>query len=390
VLLMTNTTDTPNAETAAIRPFRVEIPEADLQDLRDRLGRTRLTAALPGPAWKRGTPVDYVRELAEYWRTGYDWRATEARLNEVPQFTTEIDGQNLYFQHVRSPSPGARPLLLLHGWPGSVLEFADMIGPLTDPAAHGGDPADAFHVVVPALPGFGFSGTQAAEGWDSRRVARAFDALMDRLGYDAYLVHGGDAGSMIGRELALHAPERVEGLHVLQLFSFPSGDPQEMAALTPDDFARLGILSSFQDRAGYQQIHGTRPQTLGFALADSPAGLLAWNLELLTGWGEYDPLTRDQILDQVTLYWLTGTAGSAANWYYEDRHADAKPQPNPVPTGVAVFEHDFKSIRPFAERDNTRLVHWSEFDHAGHFAALEVPAELTADIRAFARTVRDA
>jgi epoxide hydrolase len=374
---MTNTTD--------IRPFRVEVPEAELEDLRARLARTRFTAALPGPAWQRGVPVDYVRELAEYWRTGYDWRATEARLNALPQFTTEIDGQKLYFQHVRSPEPGARPLLLLHGWPGSVLEFEGMIGPLTDPAVHGGDAADAFHVIIPALPGFGFTGTQAGEGWDSGRIARAFDTLMSRLGYDRYLVHGGDAGAMIGRQLAILAPERVEGLHVLQAFSFPSGDPQEMAGLGPEDFARLGILSAFRDRAGYMEIHGTRPQTLGFALADSPVGLLAWNLELPTGWGEYDPLTRDQILDEVTLYWLTGTAGSAANWYYEDRHAEAKPTVNQVPTAVAVFEHDFKSIRVFAERDNARLVHWSEFDHGGHFAALEVPGELAQDIRAFAR-----
>jgi len=386
-------TDSDSAASAEIRPFRIEVPEADLADLRDRLGRTRWPAPLPAPDWDRGVPVGYVRELAEYWRTGYDWRAVEARLNAYPQFTTQIDGQTVHFLHVTSPEPGATPLLLAHGWPGSVIEFLDVIDLLADPRRHGGDPAEAFHLVIPSLPGFGFSSPVASAGWDTRRAAAALGALMGRLGYSRYLVHGGDAGALVGRALGQVDRDHVAGVHVLQLFSFPSGDPQEMAGLTEEDFARLGVLSSFQQRAGYVSIHQTRPQTLGIALHDSPAGQLAWNLELLAGWGDHDVLGRDRILDQVTLYWLTGTAGSSANWYLEDARAGAAAgspanvEPSSAPTGVAVFAYDFKTIRRFAERDNTRIVHWSEFKEGGHFAAMEAPGVLADDIRAFARTV---
>jgi pimeloyl-ACP methyl ester carboxylesterase len=375
---------------AEIRPFQIAIPDTDLDDLRERLARTRWPDELPGADWRYGTPRGYVQELAKYWRTAYDWRTHEARLNQYPQFTTTIDGQNIHFLHVRSAEPGALPLILTHGWPGSIVEFLSMIGPLTDPRAHGGDPADAFHVVIPSIPGFGFSAPLREAGWDSRRTARAWDDLMHRLGYTRYGAHGGDMGSFICHQQGVLHPDGLVGVHVLQLFSFPSGDPAEMANLTQEDMARLQALANFRQRAGYQAIHQTRPQTLSYGLTDSPAGQLAWNLELLTGWGEYDVLSRDDILTNVMLYWLTGTAGSSAHMYYENAQSGATgaQEPNAVPTGVAVFPHDFLSIRRFAERDNTNIVQWSEFDRGGHFAAMEVPDLLVDDIRTFFRRFR--
>ncbi|MFG2293330.1 epoxide hydrolase family protein [Streptomyces sp. NPDC048603] len=374
--------------TETIRPFRIEIEDSALEDLRDRLARTRWPADAPGEGWAYGIPVAEVRRLAEYWRDGYDWRAHEARLNGFPQSVTEIDGTDVHFLHVRSPEPDALPLVLTHGWPGSFAEFADMIGPLSDPRAHGGDPADAFHVVVPSIPGYAFSGPTRDRGWSSRRIAAAWDELMRRLGYDRYGAHGGDAGSLVGRQLGLLKPKGLVGTHVLQLFSFPSGAPGEMESLTAEDHARLAVLADFQEKAGFSAIQSTRPQTLAYALTDSPVGQLAWN-ELLLGMGAPNGLTDDQILTHVTLYWLTGTAGSAARQYYEDAH-DPEPiaGPNTAPTGVAVFAGDFLSIRPFAERDNTDILQWSEYDRGGHFAAMEVPDVLTEDIRGFFRRLR--
>ncbi|MFJ5546571.1 epoxide hydrolase family protein [Streptomyces sp. NPDC093225] len=371
-----------------MRPFRIDVPQDALDDLRERLARTRWPDAAPDEGWAYGVPLDHVRQLAEYWGREYDWRAHEARLNAFPQFTTEIDGADVHFLHVRSPEPDALPLVLTHGWPGSFAEFVDMIGPLADPRAHGGDPADAFHVVVPSIPGYTFSGPTRDRGWSSRRVAAAWDTLMRRLGYEQYGAHGGDAGALVGRQLGLLNPKGLVGTHVLQLFSFPSGDPAEMAGLTEDDMARLAVLANFQDKAGFSAIQSTRPQTLAYALTDSPAGQLAWN-ELIMGMGEGNGLTADQILTHVTLYWLTATAGSAARQYYEDAHdAGALEGPNTAPTGVAVFAGDFLSIRPFAERDNTNIVHWAEYDRGGHFAAMEVPDVLTEDIRTFFRALR--
>jgi pimeloyl-ACP methyl ester carboxylesterase len=380
----------PGTAGAEIRPFQIAIPQADLDDLRDRLARTRWAAELPGAGWRFGTSLTYVQELAEYWRTAYDWRAQEARLNAFPQFITTIDGQPTHYLHVRSAEPDALPLILTHGWPGSVVEFLAMIGPLTDPRGHGGDPADAFHVVIPSLPGFGFSVPLHEAGWDARRTARAWVDLMRRLGYARYAAHGGDIGSYVCRQLGVLQPDGLIGVHVLQLFSFPSGDPAEMANLSEGDMARLQALAHFRDRAGYLAIHQTRPQTLAYGLTDSPAGQLAWNLELLTGWGEYDVLSRDDILTNMMLYWLTGTAGSSAHIYYENALSGVAgaQEPNTSPTAVAVFPHDFLSIRRFAERDNTNIVQWSEFERGGHFAAMEAPDLLVDDIRTFFRRFR--
>lgn len=376
-----------------IRPYRVDFPQADLDDLQERLSRTRwpdeLTSANAG--WDYGVSLEWVRELVEYWRTGFDWRAQEARLNAHPQFITEIDGTDVHFLHVTSPEPDALPLLLTHGWPGSVIEFLEMIGPLTDPRAHGGDPADAFHVVVPSLPGYGLSGPTREAGWDRTRIARAWTELMTRLGHgDRWGAHGGDVGSLVGRELGVLRPEGLVGTHVTQIFAFPSGDEKEFAELTAEDHRRLGVLAAFRTRDGYQAIQSTRPQTLACGLTDSPAGQLAWNAELFNTFGDHvDAVDRDQFLANVTLYWLTGTAGSAARLYYEDRRSGAweREEPNTVPTGVAVFPDDFLSVRRFAERANT-ITHWTELAEGGHFAALEVPELLLGDIRAFFGSLR--
>lgn len=372
--------------TSDIKPFRIDIPPSDLDDLAARLDATRWPGEVTGAGTDYGMPLGVVERLAERWRTGYDWRAHEARLNEVPQYTTMIDGQNIHFLHVRSVEPGAVPLLLLHGWPGSVVEFLGMIGPLTDPRAHGGDPSRAFHVVVPSLPGYGFSGPTTEPGWDSARMAKAFASLMSRLGYQRWGAAGGDAGALVGRELGILAPDGLIGLHLLQIFAFPSGDPAEMGRMSDVDRESLsGTTADFQSKAGYQKIQQTRPQTLGYGLTDSPAGQLAWNAELWTGWGEYaDYLDVDTYLTHVSIYWFTRTGVSSARHYYEDAHSGAgyRDAPNKVPTALAVFPQDFRTIRAFAERANN-VVRYTEFDRGGHFAYTTDPDLVVQDLREF-------
>ncbi|MEV4218031.1 epoxide hydrolase family protein [Nonomuraea sp. NPDC049725] len=371
-----------------IRDFRIDIPQADLDDLRERLGRARLPVQTPGAGPERGLPVAALAELAEHWATDYDWRLHEKRLNALPQYVTTIDGQVIHFLHVRSPEPDATPLVLTHGWPGSVVEFLDVIGPLTDPGAHGGDPADAFHLVVPSLPGFGFSAPLAGPGWTLERIARAWATLMARLGYDRYGAQGGDWGSGVSRELGRVDAGRVIGVHVNYLMTFPHGDPAELAGLGEEDRARLAGLERFTgELGGYLAIQSTRPQTLAFGLADSPVGQLAWIAEKFAEWTE-NGVDRDRLLTNVSLYWLTNTADSAAQIYWEFAHAWSMPERSPTPTGVAVFAHDYvKPVRALAERTDT-IVHWSEFAHGGHFAALEQPQALTEDVRAFFRALR--
>jgi len=369
-----------------IKPFRIDVPQSELDDLAARLAAARWPGEVAGAGTDYGMPLGVVKRLAESWRTSYNWRAHEAKLNEIPQYTTTIDGQNIHFLHVRSAEPNALPLLLLHGWPGSVLEFAGMIGPLTDPAAHGGDPAQAFHVVVPSLPGYGFSGPTTEPGWDSARMARAFASLMSLLGYSRWGVTGGDAGALVGRELGILAPDGLIGVHLLQIFAFPSGDPAEMAALSDADKESLsGTTADFQDKAGYQKIQQTRPQTLGYGLTDSPVGQLAWNAELWTGWGDYaDYLDVDTYLTHVSIYWFTRTAISSARHYYEDAHSGAgyREVQGKVPTALAVFPQDFRTIRAFAER-STNIVRYTEFDRGGHFAYTTDPDLVVDDLRAF-------
>jgi epoxide hydrolase len=373
--------------STSIIPFRADIPQADLDDLQQRLGRVRPPDELPDAGWDYGVPLGYTRELVEYWRNGFDWRAQEARLNEHPQFITEIDGQRVHFLHVRSPEPDALALICTHGWPMSVFEYLDLIGPLTDPRAHGGDPADAFHLVVPSIPGVGFSGVTSEPGWDSRRVARAWVQLMANLGYERYGAHGNDGGSQISPEVGRTDPDRVVGVHVTQLFSFPSGDPAEFENLSAEDQAAMAFLQDFEARGGlaYNRYQSAQPQTLAYALQDSPAGWMAWVTQLFT-----DEVDRDYILTNASLYWLTGTVGSSIRRYYAEAHPTEPPpaEPTTTPTGVAIFAKDFQSIRRFADRDHSNIVRWTHYDHGGHFSPHDAPDLLVDDIRAFYRELR--
>jgi pimeloyl-ACP methyl ester carboxylesterase len=388
-----------------IRPFRLQIPEAELVDLRQRLERTRWPGELAGVGWAYGVPLGYLQELARYWRQEYDWRAAEARLNEWPQFTTTIDGANVHFAHIRSPEPEATPLLLTHGWPGSIVEFTGVVGPLSDPRADGGDAADAFHLVLPSIPGFGLSGPTRDRGWEVRRVAAAFAELMARLGYERYGVHGGDWGWAISRELGRNQPDRVIGVHLTLISAYPTSEP------SPDELSRLSdaerqrTLASWErtrhwrrESEGYAALQSTRPQTLAYALTDSPVGQLAWMVEKFKEWTDSqerpeDAVDRDQLLTNVMLYWLTRTAGSSARIYYERAHADhdtATLEPSTTPTAVAIFPHEnFLPLRHLAERTDN-IVRWSEFDRGGHFAAMEEPDLLVEDLQGFFRHLRDA
>lgn len=353
-----------------IEPFRVHIPQPDLDDLRARLARTRWPNEVADAGWDYGFPLARLRELAEYWRTGYDWRAHEARLDELPHYTTEIDGQTIHFVHVRAADPDARALILTHGWPGSFLEFLDVIAPLSR----------EFHLVIPSIPGYGFSGPTHERGWDVARIARAWAELMRRLGYDRYGAQGGDFGAGISIALGAHAPDHVVGVHVNYLPTRP--DPDADLALSPTDLARLDTVRRLMaDRPPYQALQATTPQTLGYALTDSPVGQLAWIAERFAQWTDpRTPVDDDRVLTDVSLYWFTATAASSARLHRDT----ARGTPAcPVPLGVAVFPHDITlSVRPLAER-RYDIRHWSEFDRGGHFAAMEVPELLAADIREF-------
>lgn len=376
-----------------IEPFRVDVPDGVLEDLRERLGRTRWPDQIPDSAWEYGTDVDYLRQLCDYWRDGYDWRKAEAKFNGWEQGLTTIDGQRIHFIHARSPVPDAVPLLVLHGWPGSVAEFLKIIDPLRDPQAHGGDAADAFHVVCPSLPGFGFSGPTTARGWKPSRIAAAMAELMTRLGYDRFGAHGGDWGATTSNYLAQIAADRMIGLHL----SMVAAGPPAGAALTPADELRLQEISDFfTQEAGYQQIQGTRPQTLGYALNDSPAGLAGWIVEKFRAWSDCDgdvetAITRDEMLTDITVYWVTQTANSSARIYYEAMHGgEYAPLPTriEVPTGCAIFPKEtVRAPRSWAE-SAWNVQHWTEMPKGGHFPALEQPQLLVDDIRAFFRVIR--
>jgi pimeloyl-ACP methyl ester carboxylesterase len=379
---------------AAIEPFTIDIPQADLDDLLDRVARTRWANELPFdevhrgdsgpgpilPGWEYGVPLDYVRRLARYWVDGFDWRAQEARLNEFPQYTTEIDGQNVHFAHVRSANPDATPLILTHGWPNTFVEYLGLVGPLTDPAAHGGDANDAFHVVIPSIPGFGFSGPTHEAGWGSERTARAWAQLMERLGYERYGAHGNDAGALVAPWQGRVDPEHVIGVHVNQIFSFPSGDQAEFEGLTGEEMAYLQFLQGFVEHAVHDKLQQEQPQTIAHALADSPVGQLAWSGQLLG-----DALTDDDLLTNVSIYWLTNTGASAARFYYEDRHSPVPTEPSTTPIGLASFAYDFRPIRKFADRDHKNIVSWNAYDRGSHWAAHDAPDLLIEDIRGFFR-----
>ncbi|MGW3208722.1 epoxide hydrolase family protein [Streptomyces sp. NPDC001135] len=372
---------------ARIHPFRITVPQEELDDLRERLARTRWGSEIPGAGWSRGVPTAYLRDLAAYWADGFDWRKAEAELNEIPQFTTEIDGQNIHFMHVSSQNPAARPLLLLHDWPCSFVQFIEVIRPL----------AEDFHVVVTSTPGTGFSGPLGEAGWNTSRIAGAFVELMGRLGYGAYGVQGTGGGAWIAAEMGRRAPDRVIGVHVNGLVTFPSGDPDELDGLTALERERLARLENFQqDSMGFSAIQSTRPQTLAYGLHDSPIGQLAWITEKFKEWTDpaaelpEDAVGRDRLLTNISVYWFSGTAGSSANLYYEMAHdpgAWASKPRGTVPTGVAVALHTDITIRRFAERDHS-ITHWTELERGGNFLALEQPEAFITDVRAFFGTLR--
>jgi epoxide hydrolase len=383
-----------------IHPFRIEVPQAELDDLADRLARTRWPDELPGVGWSRGVPLGYLRQLAGYWQSGYDWRAQEARLNQYPQFTTTIDGQRIHFVHVRSPEPDALPLLVIHGYPSSVAEFTEIIGPLTNPGAHGGEDGDAFHVVAPSLPGFGFSTPAPQPGWEVARTTGAFAELMNRLGYQRYGAHGGDIGAGVAGILGAAHQDQVVGIHTTadarsvalagQYFPLPPN-------LAEDDRARVEEQQRlWADAKAYLDIQSTRPQTLAYALTDSPAGQLAWIVEKFKEWTDQqaelpeDAVDRDQLLTNVSIYWFTRSGASAARFIYEGAHSGpdwgAAPTTPPAPQGQALFGGD-DLLRRVMDPDH-RIEHWTEYDRGGHFPAMEVPDLLVNDVRAFFRRVR--
>jgi epoxide hydrolase len=378
-----------------VREYRVEVTDAELADLRQRLARARWPEPATVPQWEQGVPVEWLRDLCGYWADGYDWRRLEARLNALPQFTTELDGIDVHFIHLRSPHPDALPLIMTHGWPGSVVEFLDVIGPLADPGPGG----EAFHVVCPSLPGFGFSGKPAEPGWGRPRIARAWAELMARLGYDRFGAQGGDWGSGVSSTLAELYPDRLVGIH---LNFAPVGPPTPV----PDDLtdAERRTLADFAEYrewgTGYSLQQATRPQTLGYALIDSPVGQCAWIAEKYWAWSDHDgdpfsALTRDQMLDNVSVYWHTGTAASSARIYWEDGFARpsnrnrAAQQQLHVPVGVSVFPREqIRPSRRWCERVYPDLRFFEEPDRGGHFAAFEQPGIFADQVTRAFRTMR--
>ena len=375
-------------------PFRIAVPDAAVDDLRRRVRETRWPDQLPGSGWSYGTDAEVLVPLAEYWADGYDWRRHEAALNAFPQLLTTVDGQQVHVIHAPSPEADALPLVLTHGWPGSVAEFAALIEPLRDPAAHGGDPADAFHVVVPSLPGYGFSGPTTAPGWSSRRIGAAWAELMRQLGYERFGAHGGDWGSVVSHFLAEAAPERVVGVHVTLITAPRPGGPDDFADMTERELQMRQLIDAHKATGrGYQAIQSTQPQTLAYALNDSPVGLLSWIVEKFRAWTDndgdvFDAVTRDELLTNVSIYWFTGTIGSSMRLYAESARAGMALPPVRVPLGVAGFPAEITGARRAWVAAHHNLVHWTELDRGGHFAALEEPDLLLTDIRDFFRPLR--
>ena len=385
-----------------VTPFVIEVGDDVLKDLQQRLSQTRWPDQIPGSGWTHGPDVAWMRELCEYWRTKYDWRAEEARLNAMPQFKTHIDGIDLHFLHVKSPHAGATPLVLVHGWPGSFVEFMKVIGPLTEPEKHGGKAEDAFHVVIPSLPGFGFSSMPREPGWSSSRMAEVIAKLMARLGYAKYGAQGGDWGGGIVRWLA-----SGDGAHCIGAHSnFPGGNrPTEdpMRDVTTAEADRLQKRNSeLTDHKAYGAIQGTRPLALGYGLNDSPAGLAAWILDKFWAWSDHrgdlsNSFTRDELLTNIMVYWVTQTMPSSTRIYYESQHNLPRPvsmtefQPSgpPAPVGYALFPKEINvPPRAWVAKNSPTMIHWTEMPRGGHFAAMEQPVLLVEDVRLFFSRVR--
>src|SRR5215831_6873912 len=378
--------------TDEIRPFSIKVDDEVLADLKARLLRTRWPEAELVDDWSQGVPLHWIREICQYWADGYDWRAREVRLNRFPQFTTEIDGLDIHFLHLRSRERAALPLIITHGWPGSIVEFMKVIDPLVDPIAHGGDPADAFHVVCPSLPGFGFSAKPSSTGWGVDRIASAWAVLMARLGYSRYGAQGGDWGSTVTTSLGVHDAAHCAGIHITLAFGTR---PQVEGEPTAEERRALAGIKHYSDwDSGYSKQQSTRPQTLGYGLTDSPAGQAAWILEKFWAWTDCDGhpeniFTKDELIDNVMLYWLTETAASSARLYWESFGRRRVMHAVAVPTGVAVFPKEIVTpVRRWMEPNFTNIQHWSEMPKGGHFAAFEQPELFVRDVRAFFSRVR--
>lgn len=380
---------------ALIERFEIRVPQAVLDDLRQRIRCARWPEPLDDPDWSYGIEQGSLKELAAYWADSYDWRAHEAEQNAFPQFRTDIEGQSIHFLHARSQRDDAIPLLLTHGWPGSVVEFSQVIGPLTQPEAHGADAADAFHVVCPSLPGYGFSQPNNAKGWQPPRIGRAWAELMARLGYARYAAQGGDWGSYVSQYVARADPQRCFALHLNLLFA-PPPSPEALEASGEEGKRMLADFQHYvQEESGYAQIQSTKPQTLGYALHDSPVGLLAWIAEKFRSWTDCDGVIEnavswDQLLSNVTLYWVTGTAASSARLYREARKSEAfGPQPYlETPVGFAAFPKEVvRAPRAWLET-GYNIAHWTDMPRGGHFAAMEQPELLVQDLRAYFRRWR--
>ena len=376
----------------AITPFPIAASDEELEDLRRRLRATRWPDPETVDDWSQGIPLDYVKEVCSYWSEKYDWRDREARLNQHPGFRSEIDGVGIHFLHIRSPQEDAMPLVMTHGWPGSIVEFSKVIGPLTDPTAHGGDAADAFHIVCPTLPGYGFSDKPSESGWGVDKIGAAWAKLMARLGYERYAAQGGDWGSMVTTAVGVQDPDHCLGIHLNMPVAAP--DPDTMSDLTDKEKATLASLGHYQEHeSGYSKQQSTRPQTVGYGLVDSPAGQAAWVLEKFWAWTDCDGhpenvLTRDELLDNVMMYWLPGAAASSARLYWE---SFAKPPSGvvEVPTGCSIFPKEIiRCSRRWAEKRFHNIVYWNELEKGGHFAAFEQPETFVNEVRACFRGLR--
>lgn len=375
-----------------IQPFKIDIPQSDVDDLKQRLAHTRWPDAETVDDWSQGIPLSYLQEVCAYWEKEYDWRDREARLNRFPQFKTKIDGLDIHFIHVRSPEPNAVPLIMTHGWPGSIVEFQKVIEPLTNPAAHGGDAKDAFHVVCPSLPGYGFSDKPTATGWGVQKIADTWSTLMQRLGYDRYLAQGGDWGAMVTTCIGIQDPEHCAGIHLNMPIVPP--DPDTMDNLTEQEQRALAAMQHYTDKdSGYSKQQSTRPQSLGYGLVDSPAGQAGWILEKFWSWTDCDghpenALTRDEMLDNVMLYWWPATGASSARLYWE---SFSSPPMDSVKTPVAasIFPKEiFQASERWCEKHFDRLVHYNALDKGGHFAAFEQPETFVDEVRTGLRSVR--
>jgi pimeloyl-ACP methyl ester carboxylesterase len=375
-----------------IDPFRIHASDSALEDLNRRLRATRWPDAETVDDWSQGIPLAYVQEVCAYWAEKYDWREREALLNEFPQFRTEIDGCDIHFVHARSKHENALPLVITHGWPGSIVEFQKVIGPLSDPTAHGGDAADAFHVVCPSMPGYGFSGKPTRRGWGVERIADALGELMLRVGYERYVAQGGDWGAMVTTCIGIRDPEHCAGIHLNMPIALP--DPETLGDLSEREKSAMAAIEHYQQwDSGYSKQQSTRPQTVGYGLVDSPTAQAAWILEKFWSWTDCDGhpenvLSRDELLDNVMLYWLPATGASSARLYWESFNNPSL-DPVKVPVGCSIFPHEiFRTSKRWAEKRFGSLLHWNELDKGGHFAAFEQPETFVDEVRRCFRSLR--